>query len=136
MSTCGDRVDLDSARATLAGEGLQRSRTLLWIHNPHEARSLREEVRFARRRKSSRTGIARETPALPEHEHNHLRNGRIIDPANKRDEVADLAIVDGKIAQKSEVRGQKSDEIDAKGLIVAPGLIDIHVHLREPGFSS
>ena len=64
-----------------------------------------------------------------------IRNGRVIDPANKRDEVGDLYIVDGRIAGKSEVRGQKSEEIDAKGLIVAPGLIDIHVHLREPGFS-
>jgi len=66
-----------------------------------------------------------------------LRNGRVIDPANKRDEVADLLIVDGKIAEKSEVSGQKSEieEIDVEGLIVAPGLIDMHVHLREPGFS-
>jgi len=66
-----------------------------------------------------------------------LRNGRVIDPANKRDEVADLLIVDGKIAEKSEVGGQKSEieEIDVEGLIVAPGLIDMHVHLREPGFS-
>jgi dihydroorotase len=63
-----------------------------------------------------------------------IRNGRVIDPLNKRDEIADLVIVDGKIAQKSEVRGKKSEEIDAKGLIVAPGLIDMHVHLREPGF--
>ena len=63
-----------------------------------------------------------------------IRNGRIIDPANKRDEVADLAILRGKIVQTSEIGGQKSEEIDAKGLIVAPGLIDIHVHLREPGF--
>ncbi len=63
-----------------------------------------------------------------------IRNGRIIDPANKRDEVADLAISNGKIIEKSQVRDQKSEEIDAKGLIVAPGLIDIHVHLREPGF--
>jgi dihydroorotase len=64
-----------------------------------------------------------------------IRNGRIIDPANKRDEFADLAIVNGKIALKSEGRGQTFEEIDAKGLIVAPGLIDSHVHLREPGFS-
>jgi dihydroorotase len=66
-----------------------------------------------------------------------IRNGRVIDPANKRDEVGDLAILHGKIVQTLEVRHQKSDveEIDAKGLIVAPGLIDIHVHLREPGFS-
>ena len=64
-----------------------------------------------------------------------IRNGRIIDPANQRDEVADLAIVNGKIAPKPEVTRQKLEEIDAKGLIVAPGLIDSHVHLREPGFS-
>src|SRR5438034_8103631 len=66
-----------------------------------------------------------------------IRNGRVIDPANKRDEAADLYIADGKIvASKSEIRNQKSeiDEIDASNLIVAPGLIDIHVHLREPGF--
>jgi dihydroorotase len=64
-----------------------------------------------------------------------IRNGRLIDPANKRDEVADLVIVDGRISQRSEVRDQKSEEIDARGLVVAPGLIDMHVHLREPGFS-
>jgi len=66
-----------------------------------------------------------------------IRNGRVIDPANKRDEVVDLAIVDGKIAEKSQIKGQKSEveTVDAKGLIVAPGLIDMHVHLREPGFS-
>src|SRR5437763_3563406 len=67
-----------------------------------------------------------------------IRNGRVIDPANERDEVADLYIVDGKIvASKSEIRSPKSEieEIDARGLIVAPGLIDMHVHLREPGFS-
>ena len=67
-----------------------------------------------------------------------IRNGRVIDPANKRDEVGDVYISDGKIvASKSEIRNPKSeiDEIDAKGLIVAPGLIDLHVHLREPGFS-
>src|ERR1041385_8586649 len=64
-----------------------------------------------------------------------IRNGRIIDPANKRDEVADLYNADGRVAQKSEIRDQKSEEINANGLIVCPGLIDIHVHLREPGFS-
>jgi dihydroorotase len=63
-----------------------------------------------------------------------IRNGRLIDPANKRDEVVDLAIIDGKIADKPAVKNQKTDTIDAKGLIVAPGLIDMHVHLREPGF--
>ncbi|HEY4639195.1 MAG TPA: dihydroorotase [Candidatus Udaeobacter sp.] len=67
-----------------------------------------------------------------------IRNGRVIDPANKRDEVADVYIADAKIvASKSEMRNAKSEieEIDGNGLIVAPGLIDLHVHLREPGFS-
>src|SRR5437764_7784849 len=66
-----------------------------------------------------------------------IRNGRIIDPTNKRDVIADLYISNGKVVgSKSEIQTPKSkiDEIDAKGLIVAPGLIDMHVHLREPGF--
>ena len=61
-----------------------------------------------------------------------IRNGRIIDPANKRDEVADVFIVDGKIAKA--VNDRDAEVIDAKGLVVAPGLVDLHVHLREPGF--
>jgi dihydroorotase len=67
-----------------------------------------------------------------------IRNGRVIDPANRRDEIANLYITNGKIVgSKSEIRNQKSEieVIDANGLIVAPGLIDMHVHLREPGFS-
>jgi dihydroorotase len=66
-----------------------------------------------------------------------IRNGRIIDPANGRDEIADLFIFDGRIAHEAEVTNQKSEvsEIDATNVILAPGLIDIHVHLREPGFS-
>ena len=65
-----------------------------------------------------------------------IRNGRIIDPANDRDEIGDLLIVDGLIASldKSTINHQP-DEIDAADLIVSPGLIDIHVHFREPGFS-
>jgi dihydroorotase len=65
-----------------------------------------------------------------------IRNGHVIDPANKRDEIIDLLITDGKIAplsQLSELSFQP-EEIDASNLIVAPGLIDMHVHLREPGF--
>ena len=61
-----------------------------------------------------------------------IRNGRIIDPANQRDEVGDLFIVDEKIATKA--KGSDAEVIDATGLVVAPGLIDLHVHLREPGF--
>ena len=65
-----------------------------------------------------------------------IRGGRIIDPANNRDEIADLAIVDGRIADVSQLSplNSRPDEIDASNLIVSPGLIDIHVHLREPGF--
>jgi len=63
-----------------------------------------------------------------------IRNGRIIDPANNRDDVGDLFIVDGRIANGSADSQGPIEEIDARNLIVAPGLIDIHVHLREPGF--
>src|SRR5213082_2373539 len=66
-----------------------------------------------------------------------IRNGRVIDPANKRDEIANLLIVDGQIADLHQLStiNYQLDEIDASNLIVCPGLIDIHVHLREPGFS-
>ena len=61
-----------------------------------------------------------------------ISNGRIIDPANRRDEIADLVIINGAIGLDQDE--QPAEIIDATGLIVAPGLIDIHVHLREPGF--
>ncbi|MBA3544725.1 MAG: dihydroorotase [Chthoniobacterales bacterium] len=64
-----------------------------------------------------------------------IRNGRIIDPANGRDEVGDLWMADGRISEKPEGDAKsKVEEIDATGLIISPGLIDIHVHFREPGF--
>ena len=69
-----------------------------------------------------------------------IRHGRIMDPANKRDEIGDLLIVDGRIAPVAQLstlnppEADQPDEIDATSLIVCPGLIDIHVHLREPGF--
>jgi dihydroorotase len=65
-----------------------------------------------------------------------IRNGRTIDPANRRDGIGDVVIVDGRIADTSitNVSKETIEEIDAGGLVVAPGLIDIHVHLREPGF--
>ena len=62
----------------------------------------------------------------------HLKGGRILDPANERDEIADLWIVGDKIVPTAPE--QPVDEvIDCTGKWVTPGLIDMHVHLREPG---
>jgi len=61
-----------------------------------------------------------------------LRNGRIIDPANQRDEIGNLAIMDGRIGAAADGK-DGMEEIDCTGKIIAPGLIDLHVHLREPG---
>ncbi len=64
-----------------------------------------------------------------------IKNGRIVDPSASIDRVADLAIEDGtvrEIAVGIDTAG--SEVFDASGLIIAPGFIDMHVHLREPGF--
>ncbi|ATX78760.1 dihydroorotase [Mariprofundus aestuarium] len=62
-----------------------------------------------------------------------IKNGHIIDPANGLDEVANLWIVEGKVAAIGAYDGEADEVIDADGKIVCPGLIDMHVHLREPG---
>ncbi|MHC4722205.1 MAG: dihydroorotase [Planctomycetota bacterium] len=62
-----------------------------------------------------------------------IKNGRIIDPANKVDKKADLLVVGEKIAEIGSVKSDCDNVIDAKGKLVTPGLIDIHVHFREPG---
>lgn len=63
-----------------------------------------------------------------------IKNGRIIDPKNNRDETSDLFIVDGKIAPRpTQDILDTATEIDAAGLVVAPGLVDLHVHFRVPG---
>ncbi|MGA7525006.1 MAG: dihydroorotase [Acidobacteriaceae bacterium] len=65
-----------------------------------------------------------------------LRSGRVIDPATGADAVRDVLLRDGKIGAiepSGKIRAAGAEIIEAKGLIVAPGLIDIHVHLREPG---
>jgi dihydroorotase len=63
-----------------------------------------------------------------------IKNGRVIDPASKRDAVGDVFAIDGKIvASLSGAQKKSARVIDAKGLVVAPGLVDIHVHFREPG---
>ncbi len=62
-----------------------------------------------------------------------ITNGRVIDPSQSMDRVTNLLIVDEKIAGYDVSPGGQDEVIDATGKIVAPGLIDIHVHLREPG---
>ncbi|HYN58584.1 MAG TPA: dihydroorotase [Rubrivivax sp.] len=64
-----------------------------------------------------------------------IRNGRVIDPASGRDEVADLAIASGRIVAIGAVSAEFHAErlIDASGLVVAPGLVDLAARLREPG---
>ena len=64
-----------------------------------------------------------------------IRNGRVVDPAAGRDETADVLIEDGLIsAVGAGLSAADAEVFDATGLVVAPGFIDMHVHLREPGF--
>ncbi|MDT8900765.1 dihydroorotase [Anaeroselena agilis] len=63
-----------------------------------------------------------------------LKGGRIIDPAQKIDKVGDVLIEDGVIAKVGgDIDAAGAEVFDARGLVVAPGFIDMHAHLREPG---
>ena len=65
-----------------------------------------------------------------------IKNGRVIDPKTKTNALLDLLIDDGKIIKIEEhIEDENADIIDATNLIVAPGLIDNHVHFRDPGFT-
>ena len=61
-----------------------------------------------------------------------IKNGRLIDPANGVDQITDILIDDFRVVEIGHVRDD-CDTIDASGKIVAPGLMDLHVHFREPG---
>lgn len=65
-----------------------------------------------------------------------IRNGYLVDPSSGIGAPRDLLLVDGKVAAvdtKGKIKHADAEVLDAKGLVVAPGLVDIHVHLREPG---
>jgi dihydroorotase len=67
-----------------------------------------------------------------------IKGGRLIDPAAKINAPMDILLRDGRVAEiapPNKPRGGADDKFDARGLIVAPGFIDLHVHLREPGQS-
>jgi dihydroorotase len=67
-----------------------------------------------------------------------IQGGHVIDPAARLDAVMDVLLRDGRVAEVAlpgKTKGTAHEKFDARGLIVAPGFIDIHVHLREPGQS-
>lgn len=65
-----------------------------------------------------------------------IKNGRILDPSVGLDEMGDLLIADGKIQELVKVENAQADKvIDAQGAFVMPGLVDLHVHLRDPGLT-
>jgi len=63
-----------------------------------------------------------------------IKNGRVVDPANKIDAILDILIDDNKITRiAKDIKAQADSVIDATGKIVGPGVVDMHVHLRQPG---
>lgn len=65
-----------------------------------------------------------------------IKNGLVIDPASGLSEKMDLLIEDGIIKEMASLITKEGEEVlDAAGLVVAPGLIDTHVHFRDPGFT-
>jgi len=64
-----------------------------------------------------------------------IKHGRVVDPTQRLDAGLSVLIVDGKVARLAERIDEKEAEVfDATGMVVAPGFVDVHVHLREPGF--
>ena len=63
-----------------------------------------------------------------------VSGGTLVCPESHRTLVADLLVEDGRIADIGAFDGTEAERIDARGLLVLPGLVDMHVHLREPGY--
>ena len=65
-----------------------------------------------------------------------IKNGRVLNPSENMDKVMDVLIEDGLIKKKAEnIQCDADKEIDAQGCYVMPGLIDLHVHFRDPGLT-
>ena len=66
-----------------------------------------------------------------------IKNGRVVDPSQQLDAVMDILVEDGKIKALGKDIAEAADEVfDATGLVVTPGLIDVHTHMREPGLEA
>ena len=66
-----------------------------------------------------------------------LKNGRVVDPSQKMDKIADVLVWNGKISKISQNIVVRADEVfDCTGLVIMPGLVDLHTHLREPGYEA
>jgi dihydroorotase len=64
-----------------------------------------------------------------------IKHGRVVDPSQRLDEGLWVLVVDGKVARLAErIEDREAEVLDATGLVVAPGFVDAHTHLREPGF--
>ena len=65
-----------------------------------------------------------------------IKHGRVVDPVSGTVSIQDLYIENGKVVQlEKDIRQEADQVIDADGLVVCPGLVDMHVHLRDPGLT-
>ena len=66
-----------------------------------------------------------------------IKAGRVVDPSQNLDKVMDILVEDGKVVEIAPViEAVTATVVDAAGLVVTPGLIDLHIHLREPGLEA